>query len=51
VIIEHNVDIINNADWVIDLGPEGGAKGGEVVAQGTPAEVKKNKKSWTGRFL
>lgn len=51
LIIEHNVDIINNADWVIDLGPEGGAKGGQVVAAGTPAEVKKNKKSWTGKFL
>lgn len=51
LIIEHNTDVINAADWVIDLGPEGGSGGGEVVAQGTPAEVKKNKKSWTGKYL
>ncbi|MDO8626532.1 MAG: excinuclease ABC subunit UvrA [Candidatus Magasanikbacteria bacterium] len=51
VIIEHNIDVINNADWVIDLGPEGGSKGGEIVAAGTPADIKKNKYSWTGRFL
>jgi excinuclease ABC subunit A len=51
VIIEHNVDVIHCSDWVIDLGPEGGSKGGEVIAQGTPSEVKKNKKSWTGKYL
>ncbi len=51
IIIEHNVDVIRSSDWVIDLGPEGGSKGGEVVAEGTPAEIKKNKKSWTGRYL
>ena len=51
LIIEHNLDVIRSSDWVIDLGPEGGRGGGEVVAQGTPAEVKKIKKSWTGRYL
>ncbi|MBI5728740.1 MAG: excinuclease ABC subunit UvrA [Candidatus Magasanikbacteria bacterium] len=51
VIIEHNLDVIRSSDWVIDLGPEGGKGGGEVIAQGTPAEVKKNKKSWTGKYL
>jgi len=51
VIIEHNLDVIRSADWVIDLGPEGGAKGGVVVAEGTPADIKKNKKSETGKYL
>ncbi len=51
VIIEHNVDVIRSSDWVIDLGPEGGNGGGEIVAVGTPEEVKKVKTSWTGRFL
>lgn len=51
LVIEHNLDVIRSADWVIDMGPEGGKGGGEVVAEGTPAEVKKNKKSWTGRYL
>ena len=51
IIIEHNLDIIKNADWIIDLGPEGGDKGGELVAVGTPEEVAKNKKSYTGKFL
>ncbi len=51
VIIEHNVDVIRASDWVIDLGPEGGTGGGEIVAVGTPEEVKKVKASWTGRFL
>ncbi|MBI4272990.1 excinuclease ABC subunit UvrA [Candidatus Uhrbacteria bacterium] len=51
VIIEHNIDIIKNGDWVIDLGPEGGDKGGELLAEGTPQEVAKNPKSWTGKFL
>lgn len=49
--VEHNIDLIKNADWVIDLGPGGGVKGGEIVAQGTPTEIKKNKKSFTGRYL
>ena len=51
VIIEHNLDVIHSSDWVIDLGPEGGKGGGEVVAEGTPEDIKKNKKSWTGRYL
>jgi len=49
--IEHNLDVIKVADYVIDLGPEGGDKGGEVIAEGTPEEVAKNKKSYTGQYL
>jgi excinuclease ABC subunit A len=51
VIIEHNLDVIRNADWIIDLGPEGGEDGGRVVAQGTPEQVSKIKKSFTGQAL
>ncbi|MFH1598570.1 MAG: excinuclease ABC subunit UvrA [Patescibacteria group bacterium] len=51
LIIEHNLDVIKSADWVIDLGPEGGDKGGEIVAKGTPAEIAKVKKSYTGQYL
>ncbi|HEY1059215.1 MAG TPA: excinuclease ABC subunit UvrA [Limnobacter sp.] len=51
LVIEHNLDVIRCADWIIDMGPEGGDGGGTVVAQGTPAEVAKNKASHTGRFL
>lgn len=51
LVIEHNMDIIKSADYVIDLGPEGGAKGGWIVAVGTPEEVTKNPASYTGRFL
>ncbi|MFA6074510.1 MAG: excinuclease ABC subunit UvrA [Negativicutes bacterium] len=51
VVIEHNLDVIKTADYIIDLGPEGGAKGGEVVATGTPEQVAKNKKSYTGQYL
>lgn len=51
IIIEHNLDVIKNADWIIDLGPEGGEHGGEIIAQGVPEEIIKNKKSHTGRFL
>ena len=51
VVIEHNLDVISSADWVIDLGPEGGAGGGLVVAQGTPEQISKNKASHTGAFL
>ncbi len=51
VIIEHNLDVIKNADWIIDLGPEGGDKGGTIVAQGTPEDVAKNTKSFTGKYL
>ena len=51
VVIEHNLEVIKTADWVIDLGPEGGAGGGEVVAVGTPDEIARSKKSYTGKFL
>jgi len=51
VIIEHNLDVIKTADYVIDLGPEGGDHGGQVVATGTPEEIAKAEKSYTGRFL
>jgi excinuclease ABC subunit A len=51
VVIEHNLDVIKTADWIIDLGPEGGSKGGEVVAVGTPEQVAKNPLSYTGQFL
>jgi excinuclease ABC subunit A len=51
MIIEHNLDVIRSVDWIIDLGPEGGNKGGEIVAVGTPREVAKNKKSYTGKYL
>jgi len=51
VIIEHNLDVIKTADWVVDLGPEGGNKGGEIIAFGTPEEVSKNPRSYTGQFL
>jgi excinuclease ABC subunit A len=50
-MVEHHLDVIKNADFVIDLGPEGGAKGGEVVAQGTPEEVASISESLTGRYL
>ena len=51
VVIEHNLDVIKTADWVLDLGPEGGVKGGEIVAQGTPEDVVKVEASFTGRYL
>jgi excinuclease ABC subunit A len=51
IVIEHNLDVIKAADWVIDLGPEGGARGGEVVAAGTPEEVARVERSHTGRYL
>jgi excinuclease ABC subunit A len=51
IVIEHNLDVIKNADHIIDLGPEGGEKGGQLVVTGTPEEVAKNKDSYTGKFL
>jgi excinuclease ABC subunit A len=51
VIIEHNLDVIKTADWLIDLGPEGGAGGGQIIAAGTPEEVAKNSRSFTGKYL
>ena len=51
VVIEHNLDVIKTADWVIDLGPEGGSDGGNIVATGTPEDVAKISNSFTGQFL
>jgi len=51
VVIEHNLDVIKTADWVIDLGPEGGDEGGKIIATGTPEQITKKKVSYTGRFL
>jgi excinuclease ABC subunit A len=51
VVIEHNLDVIKTADWIIDLGPEGGSDGGNIVAQGTPENVSKIKESFTGLYL
>ena len=51
VVIEHNLDVVKTADWIVDLGPEGGAGGGEIVVQGTPEEVARHRKSHTGRYL
>ena len=51
IVIEHNLDLIKTADYIIDLGPEGGEKGGEIVAVGTPEQIVKNEKSYTGKFL
>ena len=50
-MIEHNLDVIKTADYSIDIGPEGGDKGGTIVATGTPEEVAKNKKSYTGKYI
>jgi excinuclease ABC subunit A len=51
VVIEHNLDVIKTADWIIDLGPEGGDDGGRVIATGTPEQVAKVAGSYTGQFL
>ncbi|MDZ4284366.1 MAG: excinuclease ABC subunit UvrA, partial [Patescibacteria group bacterium] len=51
LVIEHNLDVLANADWIVDLGPEGGDAGGEVVAQGTPEIIMKTKGSYTGEYL
>ncbi|MCL4779700.1 MAG: excinuclease ABC subunit UvrA [Gammaproteobacteria bacterium] len=51
VVIEHNLDVIKTADWIIDLGPEGGSGGGQLVAAGTPEEIARNKRSYTGQYL
>jgi excinuclease ABC subunit A len=51
IVIEHNTDVIRCADWIIDLGPDGGERGGEIVAEGTPEEIMKSERSITGRFL
>ena len=51
IVIEHNLDVIKTADWIIDLGPEGGNEGGYIVGEGTPEEMSKNPKSFTGEYL
>ncbi len=51
LVIEHNLDVVKCADWVVDMGPEGGAKGGLIVAEGTPEEIVKQKKSVTAKYL
>jgi len=51
VVIEHNLDVIKTADWLVDLGPEGGSKGGQIIASGTPEELAKMKQSYTGHYL
>jgi excinuclease ABC subunit A len=51
LVIEHNLSVIKNADWIIDLGPEGGEKGGRIIAEGSPKEIAKNKNSFTGKYL
>jgi excinuclease ABC subunit A len=51
VVIEHNLDVIKTADWILDLGPEGGVRGGEIVAEGTPEAVAANARSFTGEYL
>ena len=51
VVIEHNLDVIKTADYIIDIGPEGGDRGGTVIAKGTPEEIAKNKKSYTGYYV
>jgi energy-coupling factor transporter ATP-binding protein EcfA2 len=51
VVIEHHLDVMKNADWIIDLGPGAGDKGGNIVAEGTPEEIAANKKSLTGEYL
>lgn len=51
MIIEHNLDVIKTADWIVDLGPEGGDGGGRIIAVGTPEEVAEEKSSYTGKYL
>jgi len=51
VVIEHNLEVIKTADWIIDLGPEGGDGGGEIVAVGQPEDIVREKRSYTGQFL
>ena len=51
IVIEHNLDVIKTADYIIDIGPEGGARGGRVIAEGTPEEVAVNKNSYTGEYI
>jgi len=50
-VIEHNMDVVRNADWIIDLGPEGGSRGGQVMFEGVPADLKKAKQSITSQYI
>ena len=50
-MIEHNLDVIKTADWIVDLGPEGGSQGGQLIANGAPEKVAKDKRSFTGKYL
>jgi excinuclease ABC subunit A len=51
IVIEHNLEVVKTADWIVDMGPEGGDAGGEVVAQGTPEQISRNPKGYTGAYL
>ena len=51
IVIEHNLDVVKTADWIVDIGPNGGAQGGEIIAEGTPEDIVKVKSSHTGKFL
>ena len=51
VVIEHNLDVIKTADWILDMGPEGGDRGGTLIAQGTPEEIAEVEESYTGQYL
>ena len=51
VVIEHNLDVIKTADWIVDMGPEGGSGGGNIIATGTPEEISQNPHSYTGQYL
>ena len=51
MVIEHNLDVIKTADWIVDMGPEGGINGGQIIAEGTPEKVAETKGSYTGEFL
>jgi len=51
IVIEHNLDVIKTSDWIIDMGPEGGAEGGTIVAEGTPEDIAAVPESYTGKFL
>ena len=51
IVIEHNLDVIKTADWIVDMGPEGGADGGKIIAEGSPEKIAEIEQSYTGKFL